>query len=298
MATTMGMLAFAVVLLQTQRMADTQSVKLLLETAQSRQQMQTVNALVTKLERERDRTRALQSEPERTAAVSDAKPQTQAVPHAPAYPAPLETLDAKTADVRSERPGPESAETTPIALPAVPAETREPGAGKPEPSASAAAEPDPDIAQRAPQKLPALEQGLQIEFTDYGVYTVDRKIQRRDSSGIKEATGSNVRHAAAVRTIPAQFGATFGFRFRVIGQPHDAPIALRGVVKFPSPGMMAPASAAPMAEYECMIQTRAGESVYFSYTIEDSFELVAGAWTMEIWHGDRKLGTQTFELTN
>jgi hypothetical protein len=47
-----------------------------------------------------------------------------------------------------------------------------------------------------------------IRFTEYGIYTVDRDIQGRDALGINKAAASNVRHAATLRTIPAQIGIT------------------------------------------------------------------------------------------
>jgi hypothetical protein len=47
-----------------------------------------------------------------------------------------------------------------------------------------------------------------ILFTEYGIYTVDRDVQGRDVLGINRAAASNVRHAATLRTIPAQIGTT------------------------------------------------------------------------------------------
>jgi hypothetical protein len=71
-----------------------------------------------------------------------------------------------------------------------------------------------------------------IRFTEYGIYTVDRDVQGRDVLGINRAAASNVRHAATLRTIPAQIGTTFGFRYEVVGRAHAAPVELRQVVIF------------------------------------------------------------------
>jgi Domain of unknown function (DUF3859) len=135
-----------------------------------------------------------------------------------------------------------------------------------------------------------------VRFADYGIYTVDREIQGRDVLGINRAAASNVRHAATLRTIPAQIGTTFGFRYTVIGRPHAAPIELRQVVIFPSPGLSPSSLSKPIMQDEFLLQTRVGETSYASYTLEDAFELVAGNWIFEIWQGDRKLATQTFRL--
>jgi hypothetical protein len=135
-----------------------------------------------------------------------------------------------------------------------------------------------------------------IRFTEYGIYTVDRDVQGRDVLGINRAAATNVRHAATLRSIPAQIGTTFGFRYEVIGRPHAASVELRQVVIFPSPGLIPSSSSKPITQDEFVIQTRIGETSYASYTLEDAFELVPGKWVFEIWQGDRKLATQSFGI--
>src|ERR1700738_2224763 len=134
-----------------------------------------------------------------------------------------------------------------------------------------------------------------IRFTEYGIYTVDRDVQGRDVLGINRAAASNVRHAATLRTIPAQIGTTFGFRYKVIGRPHAAWVELRQVVIFPSPGIIPSSSSKPITQDEFVLQTRIGETSYASYTLEDAFELVPGNWVFEIWQGQSKAGYTEFQ---
>jgi hypothetical protein len=115
-----------------------------------------------------------------------------------------------------------------------------------------------------------------IRVTEHGVYTVDRDIRGRDALGINKAAASNVRHAATLRTIPVQIGTTFGFRYQVFGEPHAAPVELRQVVIFPSPGLNPSSFSKPITQDEFVLQTRIGETSYASYTLEDAFELVHG----------------------
>jgi len=287
----LGLLVVPVLLLSAAVLAadPREEPKLLLVAAETKLQLASLKALLTRLETQQHASRADPAVPPSAGGGAHAR---------------LEAKPTPPAEVSSSS----VASAEPPARPAVPPdpnliEQRTPQKSAPitksEPPPSAPVQPDPNIVkQRATQKSAALEQGLQIEFTDYGVYAVDRKIHDRDSLGINTATGSNIRHTATLRTIPAQIGTTFGFQFRIVGKPYDAPIDLRGVVKFPSPGMIVPSSTTPVAQDQFKIQTRIGEPAYFSYTIEDSFELVPGVWTMEIWHGDRRLGAQTFTLTN
>ena len=137
-----------------------------------------------------------------------------------------------------------------------------------------------------------------IRFTEYGIYTVDREIQGRDALGINKAAASNLRHAATLRTIPAQIGTTFGFRYEVMGKPHAAPVELRQVVIFPSPGLTPSFSSSPRSiiRDEFLLQTRIGETSYAFYTLEDAFELVPGNWVFEIWQGNRRLAMQVFKV--
>jgi hypothetical protein len=135
-----------------------------------------------------------------------------------------------------------------------------------------------------------------VEFSEFGIYTLDREIHGRDAAGINKASGSNVRHAASLRTIPAQIGTTFGFRYRVIGRPHDMAVDLRQLIIFPAPGLRTPSSPSPIAQDEFILHTKIGQTSFASYTLEDNFELVPGDWQIELWCGDRKLGAQTFRV--
>jgi hypothetical protein len=137
-----------------------------------------------------------------------------------------------------------------------------------------------------------------IRSTEYGIYTVDREIQGRDALGINKAAASNVRHAATLRNIPAQIGTTFGFRYEVMCKPHAAPVELRQVVIFPSPGLTPSfsSSSRSIIQDEFLLQTRIGETSYAFYTLEDAFELVPGSWVFEIWQGNRRLAMQVFKV--
>jgi len=135
-----------------------------------------------------------------------------------------------------------------------------------------------------------------IDVVEYGTYTVDRRVQGRDGRGINQATATNVRHAATTRDIPARIGTTFGFRYRLVGKPDQAPVTLRRIVVFPAPGLRPSPSARPLAQDEFTVQARIGETNYIFYTLEDGFELVPGSWAIEIWHGNRKLVAQSFTV--
>jgi hypothetical protein len=135
-----------------------------------------------------------------------------------------------------------------------------------------------------------------IDITEYGTYTLDRTIQGRDAQGINQATATNIQHAATTRTVPAQIGTTFGFRYKVIGKPEDTPINLRRIVVFPPSGLRPSPSSKPVSQDESTFQTKIGQTSYMFYTFEDSFELLPGTWIIEMWYGNRKLAIQRFTV--
>lgn len=135
-----------------------------------------------------------------------------------------------------------------------------------------------------------------LELTDYGLYTLDREISGRDPQGISLGTASNIQHTATQRTVPAQIGVTFGFRYRVVGKPADTTVDLKKVITFPSPGLMTPTSSTRVTKAEFDVEAKIGDTNSELYTLEDNFELVPGTWVLEMWYGGRKLLSQNFKL--
>jgi hypothetical protein len=148
-------------------------------------------------------------------------------------------------------------------------------------------------AGTAPAQTPQVER---LDITEYGTYTLDREVKGKDARGIQQGSGSNVRHAETKRTVPAQTGTTFGFRYTVVGKPDGAMVNLRKIIIFPSPGLQPSSSAKRVLQDEFAVQAQIGQENYELYTLEDSFELVPGTWQIEMWQGSRKLATETFRL--
>jgi hypothetical protein len=135
-----------------------------------------------------------------------------------------------------------------------------------------------------------------LDIIEYGIYTLDREVKGKDAQGIHLASGTNIRHTATKRTVPAQTGTTFGFRYAVVGKPYGAPVSLRKIIVFPPPGLQPSPSSKRVLQDEFAVQAEVGQTNYELYTLEDSFELVPGTWLIEIWQGDRKLAAESFTL--
>ena len=154
--------------------------------------------------------------------------------------------------------------------------------------------------QPGPRRAVSLQSWGKAQFREgRHIFHGARRVRlQRDAHGIIKASASNVRHAATPRTVPTQIGTTFGFRYRLAGTPNGTPVNLREIVIFPPTGLVPKESSSPIVQDEFTLQSRIGEIDYAAYTLEDSFELVTGEWTIEIWYGDQKLGTQKFKISH
>jgi hypothetical protein len=138
-----------------------------------------------------------------------------------------------------------------------------------------------------------------IEIVDWGIYrtgNIVRYADPRSPSGESYLTES-IRLDQATTTIPALVGMTFGLRFKVVGSPERAPVVLKTVVRFPKEGVTNPATGKKFLSAEFEASALVGETTWEAYTLDYEWEVVTGPWTMEIWHGGRKIAEKTFMVT-
>ena len=143
-------------------------------------------------------------------------------------------------------------------------------------------------------------QTLQIERIDvveYGLYTATTTSQEAADTATGTASAlTEIRHAATTRTVPAQQGVRFGFRFTVVGAPVGANVQLHFVTVYPIPGLRNPATQELKALGEYDHSVTIGESSYRGYSLDYDWEVVPGIWTLQIWYQDRKLAEQQFTV--
>jgi hypothetical protein len=137
-----------------------------------------------------------------------------------------------------------------------------------------------------------------IEIIEYGIYSAE-KIGSTNAPGTAAGTVSRLRNLSlvtATRTIQAQVGVTFGYRYRVVGPQNDVAVKLNGVNLIPQPGIRNPKTGNTMLREEAPISVRTGRIAHDGYTFNELWEIVRGTWTFELWDGDQKLSTQTFNV--
>jgi hypothetical protein len=136
-----------------------------------------------------------------------------------------------------------------------------------------------------------------LELIDSGIYKVERGTPEKTAQGLKAdvAEAEKVEPLESKVTIPAQIGTSFGVRYRIIGRPEGENIKLRRVVVFPPPGLQ-PSRGKRVPRDASVVPITMEKTNAFLYTLDDSFDLVPGIWTFELWYGDRNLLTQSFTL--
>jgi hypothetical protein len=136
-----------------------------------------------------------------------------------------------------------------------------------------------------------------IDVYEYGTYVTDQGVEEQPTRlGIERQRVTGAKHLETARTIIAQLGTQFGFRYRVVGTPNGAPVALRVVAKFPPPGVMGKNNPKPVFVDDYVDLAFVGREDFLTWTFEKRTDLVPGIWTFEIWSGDRKLAEEKFNI--
>lgn len=137
-----------------------------------------------------------------------------------------------------------------------------------------------------------------IEIVETGIY-------RAETATIERAPGTASRQrnilsettlVASTTRVEAKLGVHFGMRYRVVGRPNLATVKLISVTQYPAPGLKNPKAGSVQARGEHPLFATIAQINYRGYVFEHDWELVPGAWTFELWDGNRKLASQTFHV--
>ena len=134
-----------------------------------------------------------------------------------------------------------------------------------------------------------------ITIVEHGIYTADITSTERKPGGIGHNTLTNICHVVTTSVIPAKMGLMFGFRYRVEGTPQGLVTNLTRVTRFPVP-LRPPDAVRPVQDSEYPINVRVGAVSYIGYGFDHAWELQTGLWSMELWHGERKLAERSFTI--
>lgn len=139
-----------------------------------------------------------------------------------------------------------------------------------------------------------------VDIVETGLYSI-RKIEVIESANTAAGVvtpATDRRLLKLTTTVPPVVGTSFGFRFIVRGKPQGAKTKITFITKYPAPGLRNPATGKTSYQSEFEWPVQIGKVEGRTYTIDNAWEAVPGVWSLEFWHNGRKLGGQTFTMTN
>jgi uncharacterized protein DUF3859 len=137
-----------------------------------------------------------------------------------------------------------------------------------------------------------------VEIIDFGLYNIGEKMKPTGAFGTAAGVVNGVSHiklAEATTTVPANLGVHFGFRYKIIGSAKGT-ATLKIVTLIPEPGIRNPNTGRTSVRNEYVETRPIGSTQYAGYSFDNPWEVVPGTWTKEVWDGDRKLASQSFNV--
>lgn len=137
-----------------------------------------------------------------------------------------------------------------------------------------------------------------IEVARPGIY----EIEVRGAVPDKAISTGNKVEAKAYKNlvvgadIPAKSGTVIGAELTVVGTPRRGKVPLKVIWRYPPPGLTNPETKETRTVDEYTDVQLVGDKFPVFWGLTQDWHLVPGTWTLEVFHGDRKLVTQQFQL--
>jgi Domain of unknown function (DUF3859) len=138
-----------------------------------------------------------------------------------------------------------------------------------------------------------------IEVERPGVYDIQAGISKEDQS-VSTGHKITVRVYKNLRTgtqIEAKAGTVIGAELTVVGVPRGGKVPIKVMWRYPPPGLINPETKSANTEDEYTDVQVVGESFPVFWGMTQEWHLVPGTWTLEVWHGERKLAEQRFQIS-
>lgn len=139
-----------------------------------------------------------------------------------------------------------------------------------------------------------------IEVSRPGTYEIEVRGAVPDQA---VTTGNRVeakayKSLAVGAEIPAKAGTVIGAELTVIGTPRRGKVPLKVIWRYPPPGLTNPETKETRTTDEYSDVQLIGDKFPVFWGLTQDWHLIPGTWTLEIWHADRKLVTQQFQVTS
>jgi hypothetical protein len=136
-----------------------------------------------------------------------------------------------------------------------------------------------------------------IDIEDFGIYTAEKTEVMPAGRGARHFTVENVAIVAVTDTVQAVPGIKFGLRYRIIGEPVDAKVNVKIVVKYPPAGAMSPKNGL-LHDFTYITAGRIGALNGAGYSADETWELVPGVWSLQLWVADKMYAEKSFTMVS
>jgi hypothetical protein len=135
-----------------------------------------------------------------------------------------------------------------------------------------------------------------IDVTDYGIYTAEKSEGNTKGRNPRHYAVENVAIVAMTDTVQALPKVKFGLRYRIIGEPLDARVTVKIVVKYPPQGVLSPKEGV-LHDFTYTVTDHIGGLYSFAgYSADEPWELVPGIWTLQLWVADKMYVEKSFTM--
>jgi hypothetical protein len=141
-----------------------------------------------------------------------------------------------------------------------------------------------------------------VTVTNAGTYT-GQSVSAPSRAGQLSPTGTigsavDWHFVSTSTEVAAQVGTQFGIEFRIDGKPVGEGVTLHLVLNFPPQGIRNPNTGDMMHTANIAFPNmKIGALCLLGYGFDNSWEIVPGVWTEQIWYQDRMLAERTFSVS-
>ncbi|NTW64822.1 MAG: DUF3859 domain-containing protein [Nitrospirae bacterium] len=142
--------------------------------------------------------------------------------------------------------------------------------------------------------MPFSALGAQIDGVDivsYGIYVAGNAEKNAAEQGGQEKAWKLLEKSDR---IPAKMATSFGIEYIIKGAPADEPVKI--TLRYLHPIISNPETGKKYTSQEVSIAALVGKKIHEGYTFDHEWELVTGAWVIQVFYDGRKLAEQYFTV--
>lgn len=142
--------------------------------------------------------------------------------------------------------------------------------------------------------------GAQIDGVDvisYGIYVASDKDKARSTEKNTAEQGEQEKAWKLLTKsdrVPAKMGTSFGIECIVKGNPAGEPVEI--TLRYLHPMISNPETGKKFTSQEVSMVALVGKKFHEGYTFDHEWELVTGAWVIQVFYDGRKLAEQYFSV--